>query len=70
MSSKEMNPCYGCSKRTVGCHSSCEDYKRYLKEYKDKKVSIKRYLESDTSYRDYNTEKIARLQKFKREHKK
>ena len=70
MSSKEINPCYGCSKKTVGCHSSCEGYKRYLKEYEDKKVSIKRYLESDTSYRDYTDDKIARLQKFKREHKR
>ena len=70
MSSKEMNPCYGCSKRTVKCHSSCEKYKSYTKDSEERKKTIKKYLEKDTSYRDYTDDKIARLQKFKREHKR
>ena len=70
MSSKEMNPCYGCSKRTVKCHSSCEKYKSYTKDSEERKKAIKKYLEKDTSYRDYTDDKIARLQKVKREHKK
>ena len=22
-------PCYGCSKRHIGCHGSCDDYKKW-----------------------------------------
>ena len=32
------SPCLNCSKRFVGCHSTCDDYILYrnkLKEYKD-----------------------------------
>ena len=63
-------PCLGCYDRTVGCHSSCEKYKIYLKESEERKKAIKKFLQKDTSYRDYNDDKIARLLKRKREHKK
>lgn len=29
------NSCYGCTKRKVGCHSTCERYKEWLKDYKE-----------------------------------
>ena len=29
LSRKEYSPCYGCSDREVGCHSTCESYKVY-----------------------------------------
>lgn len=25
-------PCYNCEKRFLGCHGSCEDYKKYIAE--------------------------------------
>lgn len=28
-----FTPCRDCNKRHVGCHSSCEDYKKFLEEY-------------------------------------
>lgn len=24
------NPCKGCTRRTVGCHTNCEDYKEWV----------------------------------------
>lgn len=26
---RRMTPCKGCEKRHVGCHSECEDYKKF-----------------------------------------
>lgn len=70
MNKKEDNPCYGCLIRTVGCHSSCKLHKDYLDDYKKRKTAIKRYFLSDTSYRDYSSDKVARLQKLKNVNKK
>ena len=38
------NPCYNCKKRTSTCHSSCEDYLTWKKEYDEvmKKAKFKR----------------------------
>ena len=30
-----MNNCQGCTKRHVGCHSSCEKYKELKQRYKE-----------------------------------
>lgn len=32
----KFEPCKNCSKRTIGCHSNCEDYKKFI-ENKAKK---------------------------------
>lgn len=29
------NPCKGCTRRVVGCHCSCEDYKTWQKSGKE-----------------------------------
>ena len=31
-----MASCLNCEKRSVGCHSSCEDYKKFKKELEEK----------------------------------
>lgn len=56
------NKCYGCQKRKLGCHSKCEDYKKY-KEYLEK-IRAKERL--GIIYREYQCE---RKEKFLRNHK-
>lgn len=35
-------PCYGCDKRHVGCHSSCESYKEYQKKIAEQREAIRK----------------------------
>lgn len=48
-----MNCCYECNSRVVGCHSKCKKYEEYLKEHKKLKdmerKTIKKY--NDAFYR-------------------
>jgi hypothetical protein len=37
MTVRQKGPCKGCEERKVGCHSECERYKAWLKEYHDEK---------------------------------
>lgn len=55
------NKCYGCEKRQLGCHSKCEDYKKY-KKYLEK-IRAKERL--GVIYREYQCE---RKEKFLRNH--
>lgn len=36
-----MNGCKGCTRRAVGCHSSCEMYKAYRKYLDEKNEAIR-----------------------------
>lgn len=38
---KPTSNCYKCRKRTLGCHSVCEDYKKFLIENEKYKESIR-----------------------------
>ena len=29
---RRISPCYNCERRTLGCHSVCEDYRAYTAE--------------------------------------
>lgn len=31
-------PCKDCTKRSIGCHDSCMEYKKYLQEFKKAKT--------------------------------
>ena len=44
-SQKHKNPCYNCSKRYVGCHSTCEDH--IIWKNNDKELKTKKYAEND-----------------------
>ena len=44
------NSCYGCTKRKVGCHSNCEDYKEWLEEHHKIKKERQR---KEKKYYDY-----------------
>ena len=34
--------CYGCTKRHIGCHGKCEEYKAQSEMDKERKMAIKR----------------------------
>ena len=34
------SPCYGCTKRNATCHSTCEDYDKWVKSEKERKRQI------------------------------
>lgn len=38
---KPTSNCYKCSKRTMGCHSTCDDYKKFLIKNEKYKESIR-----------------------------
>ena len=42
-----MNQCLNCEKRSLGCHSSCKDYKDYKQDL-EKKAAQKRAFKSKT----------------------
>ena len=44
------NSCYGCEKRQLGCHSKCEKYKKWLKDFRKDKENIRK---REQRYRDY-----------------
>lgn len=37
---RPVNPCFKCPDRWAECHSSCEKYKQYVKEYETYKEAI------------------------------
>ena len=49
---KIKSPCFDCEKRTVGCHSTCEEYKAYSQKNKEqnelRKVAVKKRTEAMT----------------------
>ena len=53
------NKCYKCEGRKLGCHSTCEDYKKY-KEYLEK-IRAKERL--GIIYREYQCENHERFLK-------
>lgn len=59
---KQEAPCKGCTKREVGCHSTCPDYISFKNE-NDKMNELKR--NSDV-LREYKSESRTRYFKWKR----
>ena len=47
------SPCKNCTKRTLGCHESCQDYNTYKKNMET--INCKRRTE--LYYRDYNLDR-------------
>lgn len=51
------NPCFGCTKREVGCHSGCTDYHKWSEKEQAKKAVIQaarskqQLINSDVRYR-------------------
>lgn len=38
----KSNPCYKCTKRHIGCHSTCEGYKKYAEKTKKLNEDVKK----------------------------
>lgn len=59
---KHEAPCKGCTKRELGCHSTCPDYisfKKLCKETNEKK-------KEDDVFREYKSESRTRYIKWKK----
>lgn len=54
LQSRLKSPCLHCTNRHIGCHSQCELYKMYRKEYDDLNANIRR----EKAYRSDRTAKI------------
>ena len=42
--------CKGCQERHLGCHSNCERYLKWKKEYQEQ---MKRFKSGDRKHKDY-----------------
>lgn len=63
---KVQPPCGNCENREVGCHSTCESYKKYTEEkdnYKNQMLEIKK---KNNLHRDFV---ISQLEKNRRAHR-
>lgn len=61
--SNKTTCCYGCEKRTVGCHSTCEDYKAYSNEIRAKRQLEWEQRVKDAKYEGYKVEIIRKTKK-------
>lgn len=64
------NPCYGCTKRVVGCHSNCEAYHRYQKQLAEEHKSKQDIKKVEDNYCGYYKQKLKVLVRAKGERKK
>ena len=56
---KMKAPCKDCSKRSLNCHSVCEEYFQYRREIM--KVSVAKY--NDSNHKSYVSEACRRMKK-------
>lgn len=61
------NCCYKCDRRTMTCHSTCEDYKKYSDALKKKREQENKERMKNNTYMDYVCElNSSKLKKWKR----
>ena len=46
-------PCLNCEKRHVGCHSSCEEYDEFKRNFSEKKEISRKQKENQNIVNDY-----------------
>lgn len=56
------NNCKDCTKRFIGCHSTCEDYK----EFGQKLETVRNREKADSLVRHDNYERVQRIKRGKR----
>ena len=54
------NPCKDCTKRVVGCHSTCKDYKDWKEEQVKRRDTIFKNKRKEMYYRSAATTKLHR----------
>ena len=64
------NPCRNCTKRVVGCHSTCKDYKDWKKEDQERKDIIYKNKNKERFYRSTATTKLHRKKRNMTSHNK
>lgn len=55
--------CKGCENRVVGCHSTCEEYRKYEKHMEEVKEENRKQNQIDGVLNRYNKEKKKSLNK-------
>ncbi len=67
----ETNPCYGCEKRHVSCHSDCSLHKEWLAQYNERKQKIAEARKTEAVYSGYCVVRKQRIyNKVKSRHSK
>ena len=61
------NPCFQCTDRKVGCHSTCSKYIEYVEENQKRKEAISKSKIADAVAKTYNKSKHAQSQQKIRE---
>lgn len=64
------SPCMGCTRRVVGCHSACEDYKSYKQQYEAAKIDALKACDADVNGDAYAAISRRRYLKHKRSKKR
>lgn len=57
------SPCHFCDRRVVGCHSTCEDYKKYCDEIAKIHQLKLADQEKDAQIKGYEQQKKKRIKK-------
>lgn len=55
--------CYGCEKRTIGCHATCEDYKEFRAKLDERKRREQSFRNPVYYMRDQGREERERKRK-------
>lgn len=63
-------PCRDCTDRQCGCHSHCEKYKGWRKEYDERKKKIDESKHNESEYLNYVTERKRQIFKQAKHRKK
>lgn len=61
----KMCPCYNCSKRSAGCHSSCGDYKEYQERAAQERDLIYKQRTADANYVEVRVKAAGKRRKQK-----
>ena len=56
-------PCQGCEKRTMNCHSTCEDYKAFKKKHDEDMAKKIAEMNTDRMFRENKNEQVAKTMK-------
>lgn len=60
---KEIAPCKDCNDRSVGCHSSCERYKKWAQDYDEQKKEYMDKLKKERDFQNFKAEVIRKTKK-------
>lgn len=62
----EGNPCYNCPNRTSKCHSSCDLYNKWKKEWEEYRSNVGRIKKTEFAIQDNRKIKVEKAIKARR----